>query len=131
MKRQITDSISENLTDSDLERIDNCKYQCEKMAARFSRIVRTLVQIWFDISSGGSLSRNQRSSLAFISIVEWEKTRTQQVPQTIRIPDRELYEFRLESHTGRIEIIPPIFVVLFTLFSPLNINGHMLSGVMA
>lgn len=37
----------------------------------------------------------------------------------------------LESHTGRIEIIPPIFVVSFTLFSPLNINGHMLSGVMA
>lgn len=37
----------------------------------------------------------------------------------------------MESHTGRIEIIPPIFVVSFTLFSPLNINGHMLSGVMA
>lgn len=37
----------------------------------------------------------------------------------------------VESHTGRIEIIPPIFVVSFTLFSPLNINGHMLSGVMA
>lgn len=37
----------------------------------------------------------------------------------------------LESHTRRIEIIPPIFVVSFTLFSPLNINGHMLSGVMA
>lgn len=37
----------------------------------------------------------------------------------------------LEFHTGRIEIIPPIFVVSFTLFSPLNINGHMLSGVMA
>lgn len=37
----------------------------------------------------------------------------------------------MESHTGRIEIILPIFVVSFTLFSPLNINGHMLSGVMA
>lgn len=37
----------------------------------------------------------------------------------------------MESHTERIEIIPPIFVVSFTLFSPLNINGHMLSGVMA
>lgn len=37
----------------------------------------------------------------------------------------------VESHMGRIEIIPPIFVVSFTLFSPLNINGHMLSGVMA
>lgn len=37
----------------------------------------------------------------------------------------------VESHTRRIEIIPRIFVVSFTLFSPLNINGHMLSGVMA
>lgn len=37
----------------------------------------------------------------------------------------------VEFHTERIEIIPPIFVVSFTLFSPLNINGHMLSGVMA
>lgn len=43
-----------------------------------------------------------------------------------RVDDPAMESFAVESHTRRIEIIPPIFVVSFTLFSPLNINGHML-----
>lgn len=50
--------------------IDNSRIFHEQIFSLldFNRIVRTLVQIWFNISLGGSLSRNQRSSPRFISM---------------------------------------------------------------